>query len=240
MNDSKTRAVWIGSKKFSGETFNHMLKLDWMQNDFTNLGIKFSCSIDTIAEINFREKINEIEKEMKHWSKRILTPFGRITVLKAIIISKLNHLFIALPNPDATKIDKLNKAFYHFIWQSKADKVKCGILVQGYNKGGQKMIELNEFIIALKASWIRRLVANDSKYKSLFKNIYTNVNNLINRGSAFAQETKRNCQNKFWVDVLTAWNTYCSVVTPQIADNIIGINLWDNKSLKINDKPIFL
>ena len=85
------------------------------------------------------------------------------------------------------------------------------------------MFELNKFIIALKASWIRRLVVNDSKYKSLFENIYTNVNtcNLINRGSAFAEETKRNCQNKFWVDVLTAWNTYCSVVTPQIADNMI-------------------
>lgn len=239
VNDSKTRAVWIGSKKFSGETFNHRLKLDWTQNDFTNLGIKFSCNIDTIVEINFREKIKGIEKEMKQWSKRVLTPFGRITVLKTIIISKLNHLFIALPNPDTTVIDKLNKAFYNFIWQSKADKVKRSILVQEYNKGGLKMIELNKFIIALKASWIRRLVVNDSKYKSLFENTYTNVNNLINRGSTFAEETKRNCQNKFWVDVLSAWNTYCSVITPQIADDIIGINLWDNKNLKINDKTVF-
>ena len=74
-----------------------------MQNDFTNLGIKFSCNIDTTVEINFREKINEIEKKMKQWSKRTLTPFGRITVLKTILISKLNHLFIALPNPDTTK-----------------------------------------------------------------------------------------------------------------------------------------
>lgn len=169
VNDSKTRAIWIGSKKFSGETFNHRLKLDWTQNDFTNLGIKFSCNIDTIVEINFRNKINEIEKEMKQWSKRVLTPFGRITVLKTIIISKLNHLFIALPNPDKTIIDKLNKAFYNFIWQSKADKVKRGILVQEYNKGGLKMIELNKFITALKISWIWRLAVNDSKYKSLSK-----------------------------------------------------------------------
>ena len=102
------------------------------------------------------------------------------------------------------------------------------------------MIELNKFIIALKASWIRNLVVNDSKYKSLFENTYTNVNSLINnRGSTSAEETKRNCQNKFWVDVLSAWNTYCSVITPQIADDIIGINLWDNKNLKINDKPVF-
>ena len=43
LNSTETRAVWIGSKKFSGETFNHRLKLD--QNDFIILGIKFSCNL---------------------------------------------------------------------------------------------------------------------------------------------------------------------------------------------------
>ena len=41
LNSTKTRAVWIGCEKFSGETFNHRLKLDWNQTDFTILGIKF-------------------------------------------------------------------------------------------------------------------------------------------------------------------------------------------------------
>ena len=31
LNSTKTRAVWIGCKKFSGETFNQRLKLDWNQ-----------------------------------------------------------------------------------------------------------------------------------------------------------------------------------------------------------------
>ena len=44
INVSKTRAVWIGCKKYNGETFNHRYKLDWTQNDFTILGIKFSAT----------------------------------------------------------------------------------------------------------------------------------------------------------------------------------------------------
>ena len=42
VNSSKTRAVWIGSRKFCGETFNHryMYKLDWNQTDFTIFGYK--------------------------------------------------------------------------------------------------------------------------------------------------------------------------------------------------------
>ena len=74
LNSSKTRAIWIGCEKFSGETFNHRLKLDWTQNDFTILGIKFSCDLNTIVDINYNTKIIEIEKEMKQWAKRILTP----------------------------------------------------------------------------------------------------------------------------------------------------------------------
>ena len=56
LNSTKTRAVWIGSKKFSGETFNHRLKLDWNQTDFIILGIKFSCNLDTVVDINYSMK----------------------------------------------------------------------------------------------------------------------------------------------------------------------------------------
>ena len=57
VNNSKTRAVWIGCKKFSGETFNHRLKLNWNQTNFEILGIKFSCNRDTMIEINYKEKV---------------------------------------------------------------------------------------------------------------------------------------------------------------------------------------
>ena len=113
VNASKTRAVWIGSQKFSGESFNHRLKLDWTQNDFDILGIKFSCNLDTILEINYNEKIKEIKKEIKQWSRRILTPLGRITILKTLLIAKLNHLIIALPNPSIDTILSLNRIFFN-------------------------------------------------------------------------------------------------------------------------------
>ena len=88
INTSKTKAVWIGAKIFSGETFNHRYKFDWEQNNFTILGIIFSCNLEEILDLNFKEKLTQIEKELKQWSKRILTPFGRITIIKSLIISK--------------------------------------------------------------------------------------------------------------------------------------------------------
>ena len=135
VNASKTRAVWIGSMKFSRETFNHRLKLDWTQNDFVILGIKFSCNIDTIPEINYDGKVKEIRKEIKQWSKRILTPLGRITIIKTLLIAKLNHLFIALPNPGNETILNLNRMFFQFIWQSPTIELKEKCYVKTFITG---------------------------------------------------------------------------------------------------------
>ena len=51
VNNSETRAVWIGSKKFGGDTFNHRYKLDWNQTDFTILGVRFSCNLENMIKI---------------------------------------------------------------------------------------------------------------------------------------------------------------------------------------------
>lgn len=239
VNASKTRAVWIGSQKFSGETFNHRLKLDWTQNDFDILGIKFSCNLDTILELNYNEKIKEIKKEIKQWSRRILTPLGRITILKTLLIAKLNHLFIALPNPSSGTILSLNRMFFNFIWQSPIDRIKREVLCQDYFNGGLKMVELNSYINALKIGWIRRLITTNSKYKILFETKYTRIKEIMNRGATYIEEIKRHCTNKFWWDVLEAWKKFIIQLVPKSASDIMGISIWNNMNIKINNTPVF-
>ena len=39
-----------------------------------------------------------MKKLFLNWSKRILTPFGNIVVIKSLALSKINHLNLALPN----------------------------------------------------------------------------------------------------------------------------------------------
>ena len=239
VNASKTRAVWIGSMKFSRETFNHRLKLDWTQNDFDILGIKFSCNLDTIPEINYNEKIKEIKKEINQWSKRILTPLGRITILKTLLIAKLNHLFIALPNPSNESIINLNRMFFRFIWQSPTDRIKREVLCQDYYKGGLKMVHLDSYINALKITWIRRLISTNSKYKTLFETMHTNINDLINIGSTYINEIQSRCTNKFWWDVLGAWKKFIIQLIPKSASDVMGICIWNNTNIKINNSPVF-
>ena len=181
INKSKTRAIWIGSKKFSRDTFNNRFDLDWSQGNFTVLGIIFSCDLDTLVELNYNKKIDHIEKEIKQWSKRILTPFGKITIVKTLLTSKLNHLFISLPNPSIATIKKINHMLYQFVWNSKTDKVKRDIIIQDYFKGGLKMINVEMFINALKTTWIRRLITKDTAFRKLFETFCTDIHSLSTR-----------------------------------------------------------
>lgn len=51
INFSKTKIIWIGSKIFSNEVFHHSKwKLDWKNNTFDILGIKFSVNLSDLVD----------------------------------------------------------------------------------------------------------------------------------------------------------------------------------------------
>ncbi len=59
-----------------------------------------------------------------------------------------------------------------FFWDSKPDKVSRKIIVQKYEEGGLKMIDLDSFINALKATWVKRLTNRETNGQ--WKHIYLN------------------------------------------------------------------
>lgn len=137
INSSKTKIVWIGSKKFSKQVYHHTRwKLEWGCTKFNLLGIEFSVELEKIVSLNYSVQIPKIKALIQQWKRRILTPFGRVTVVKTLLLPKLNHLFISLPSPDKEIISSLTNLFYEFIWNSKIDKVKRQLITQDYLKGG--------------------------------------------------------------------------------------------------------
>ena len=81
---------------------------------FNLLGIYFSVDLSEITDINFRLQIPKMIALIEQWKRRILTPFGRNTVVKSLLIPKLNHLFISIPTPKEETIVNLNKTSLNF------------------------------------------------------------------------------------------------------------------------------
>ena len=118
---------------------------------------------------NYTTKIQVLENLTNIWSKRSMTPLGKITVIKTFMISIFNHLFIALPNPNQAVVDYINNILYSFLWNKKPSKIKTTIVTKQYCEGGLKMLNLNAFMGALKLKWIRRLLLNDCKWQHFIK-----------------------------------------------------------------------
>ena len=61
---------------------------------------------------------------------------------------------------------------YAFVWDSKPEKIKRKHLIQTYQNGGLKMLDLNLFNNSLKCSWLKRLL--DNKNQGQWKSFYLN------------------------------------------------------------------
>ena len=106
VNKEKTKVV-----KLWGIIFCEDLNLDWTQ-EFTSLGITYNIKeFNNINELNIETKIGEIQKLIGLWKARNLTPYGKIIIIKSLLISKNLHILLSLPSPAIELINKMEKMF---------------------------------------------------------------------------------------------------------------------------------
>lgn len=97
INLSKTQLVWIGSKKCFTEKLCHEMNFYWTTQSKL-LGIQFDVGLANIPKLNYNKKLVKIKEIINQWNKRHTTPIGRITLIKSLIISQMNLLFISTSN----------------------------------------------------------------------------------------------------------------------------------------------
>ena len=127
---------------------------------------------------------------------------------------------------------------YDFVWDGKPEKIKREVLTMGYESGGLKMIDLDNFIKSLKICWIKRMV--EAENDAILNRIY--INNLRPFGGKLLFECNilendvcRYTQNRFLKDVLLAWcRCKANVVIPSYRHEI----LWNNSNIKAADNTI--
>ena len=81
-------------------------------------------------------------------------------------------MFIGLPNPSEDFIKTLQNMCFNFLWKNGPDKIKRAITTQGYEKGGLRMIDIQQFINALKISWIRRSIIENKDCFIIHNTLY--------------------------------------------------------------------
>ena len=203
MNFDKTKVVWFGCQAQPNETFMPHLNFEWNPKTFSILGVEFNKDLENLSDLNIEKKLVDMQREINAWSKRDITPFGKVTIIKSLIISKIVHILIALPSPSTVLIKKINKMLFEFLWDGKPDKIKRSTAKLKFEKGGLGMIDVELFDKSLKLTWLRKLIVGNSKWKALILTVYPELEKIPYYGDQLVDEMKTNIENPFWKDVIT-------------------------------------
>ena len=201
MNFDTTKVVWFGCDKPPNTVYLPHLKFEWNPETFNLLGVEFTTNLHNITDININRKLTEMNNELYQWSKRDLTPFGKITVIKTLIISKIVHILISLPTPSIKIINKINKLLYTFLWSNKPDQIKRNVTILKPNDGGLGMVDLAIFYKSLKLTWLKRFLNCNAKWIVLIETIYPELKNVTNFGDAYIENLNKLIKNPFWENV---------------------------------------
>ena len=238
MNKQKTQCVFIGSFKNSDIRYMRDENFVWNPGTFKILGILFSTDTQTIVDINYENKLNEIKRTLNKWKKRKLTPFGKVIIIKTLAISKVTHLFINLPDPKKEFMDNLEKEIYQFLWDDKPSKIKKTVICKEYKEGGIRMCNIQNFLCTMKLSVFRNLKRNEV-LKNFTLNIYPKLDEILKFGTDFCKSVRKDIDNQFWKDVLKHVLSLYDKCKPKDAKELYGDHLFYNQYITRDHKSIY-
>ena len=236
INPSKTSAIWLGSRKNSPQKYMEHLGLEWNPPKFKVLGIWFTNDLQNCANINYNEKLADIKHLFKIWIKRQLTPLGRVAILKSLILSKLIHLWMLLPNPPDNFFKTLQTICYKFIWNNKPDKISRKIAHKSIKNGGLGLPELRTFATSLKLTWLRKLLRTNHKWKGIATFICPGINDIQKYGPEIMTIPLR--QNLFWKEVFDAYKQFFYKVKSKNSNELLAEQVFYNKRIQIGEHYI--
>ena len=230
VNVEKTSCLPIGTLSASQVSTDLNIKL---VQEIKILGIYVTRCIDDITERNVRLKIPMIKREIEQWRRRNLTPVGKICIIKSLLLSKLVHLFMALPNPPRQQIKEIESMLFGFIWDNKGDKIKRTKLVQNYAGDGLNMVDIDCFINSMKLAWLKRLAESQADWTYLAYEQLPHVFRLLTYGKEKLARIRSKTTNQFYVDLISALIKFAIEHKPN-AEEIASETIWFSDHTKFS------
>ena len=235
----KTQVVVFGNMPQGNYKLCPEIALAWNQS-FKLLGINFDPTLKNMKE-NYNEKILEIEREIKNWKHRFLTPLGRLVIVKSLLLSKIAHVAIVLPSIENRKIKALEDMLYDFIWKGK-NKVAREDSKRSIGNGGLGMPDIGISWQAFKISWLRRLYMTNASWGNIFM---ANVNSQfphLSKDDVFSKlgtfgllEIKKTIKLEFWSEVFKIAKNMVLLYAKKFPNTLGYCYLW-NCSLFMRDE----
>ena len=231
INYSKTEGMWIGSCR---NNVSKPFGIKWPNKPIKALGVYYSYDLALLREKNFIENLDKIKKLLYLWSNRGLSLYGKVTVIKSLVIPKFVYTCSLMPVADEF-VKELNRLIYKFLWNG-TDKVTRLSTINNYAKGGLKMIDLDCMIKSLRLAWLQRIYnVTEGPWKWYLSHLLAKFGGLFLFNCNYDANDLQ-VPSLFYSQVLTWWSDLREVFTSSKDwHNII----WNNQDIHIDGSPVF-
>ena len=234
-NLSKTEAMWIGSKVGAP---SKPFGLRWTSEPVLALGVFFSYDKQLSDQLNFYNKLDQLENTLSSWKKRNISLYGKINITKTLALSKLtfNASVLCIPDNFAEKVDKIT---FKFIWDNKPAKIKKKTIIGSKGEGGLDMTMFTHIEKALKLAWVKRLLdPKQSAWKIIPRHSLSKYGGLFLLACDFnTKELNLPNTPDFYKQILS----YIQDFNEQNYhfQDIMQIPIWNNKYIKVGNTSVY-
>ena len=124
-----------------------------------------------LKEKNFTERLDSIYKLINIWSVRGLSIYGKVTIIKSFLIPKYIYVCSILSTPKKV-LKELNKILFKFL-SKLVDKVTRASVINEYEEGGLRMVDLECMVKSLRLAWLKRIFSGtNGTWKTATYNTY--------------------------------------------------------------------
>ena len=242
VNYDKSHIMRIGSIRNTNICLPIDYEAKWTNGPLEVLGIEVTTKLDEITNININKTIPKVEQSIAAWERRKLTLFGKTNVINTVLTSKFIYRLSSLPTPNETEFLKIEKIFLDFLWGDIKTKIAKNFIMNDRENGGLKVTDIFLKEKALKISWIKRLLENDTQSYSPYLASVTKIKLEIllqcNLKTADMQHGFSSPPPSFWVNVLSYW--FEQNFTEHGKSKTPGMEIiWFNSNIRIENKVIF-
>ena len=172
INFEKSVVYKLGPLRDSDAKFYSMKQLLWSDGPIKILGLVYHTDWEIMEQENYWKVLNKIKSILQNWSNRSLSLMGKITVINTLVASLLVYKFMSLLSPSEKFFNEYKRTILQFLWEDKPPGIRYNKLIQNYDKGGLKLVDIKAKDAALKATWPTRWF-NKRKLENLW--IYANT-----------------------------------------------------------------
>ena len=245
VNYDKTEIMRIGSLKNSAAKFITAKPFKWTNDPIIILGITISTDDNDLFERNFIPQHRKMENLIKVWKQRILSLYGKVTVINSHLLSQLIYKFSMLPSPPSQFFITVQRDLSQFLWHDKRPKIKKDVLYNTLQNGGIKMTEVITKNKALKMAWVPRILHSIESNGALHTYLQSilqpiNLQILLSSNIRFTdlQSLIQRPITTFWMEVLEAWSN-CTFHEPASKEQVLEQSLWLNSHIIINKSVLY-